>query len=198
MNHTTEEWVDDRGHTPKFKPKEVNYTLSMSNSDLQGLPPLYSKDFDTPDAEIHLTVDKTALNEAPKLEEKKEDSGERKLLLDSPGKSDEDDWNQVFNSFGKKENLLDNDFSKWDPKVNELRDLAPSGFSSKIDSFSGDPKENLLDMMGGVSENDLLNSFVKSNTSGFEDDKEDINAFKQFESRMKVGNKNAKRVPILI
>jgi hypothetical protein len=86
VNHVTEEWVDDRNKESRFKPQNVDYRLVMSNSDLQNLPPLFNKDFSTPDAEIHLTVDKTALeNTSSVLINKANENGneDRKLYIDS-------------------------------------------------------------------------------------------------------------------
>jgi hypothetical protein len=86
VNHVTEEWVDDRNTESRFKPKDVDYRLALSNSDLQNLPPLFNKDFTTPDADIHLTIDKTALNQGTSLLIKKNDENAvkaRKLLIDS-------------------------------------------------------------------------------------------------------------------
>ena len=86
VNHVTEEWVDDRNTESRFKPKDVDYRLALSNSDLQNLPPLFNKDFTTPDADIHLTIDKTALNQGASILTKKNEENAvkaRKLLIDS-------------------------------------------------------------------------------------------------------------------
>ena len=198
INHVTEEWVDDRNHQSKTKPQDVNYRLALSNSDLQSLPEMYQKDFSTPDAEIHLVVDKTAMKENQKTE--------RKLLIDGNSNNngipemeeDDSDWAKAFQSFGEnKGNILDENYSNFDPREKDLRSLAPSSFSSNIDNFSGNPRENLNDMMGGISEDDMLNSFVSKDQMGFEEDLEDKNALKEFESKINKKTGGMK-LPILI
>ena len=194
VNHVTEEWVDDRNHQSKAKSQDVNYRLALSNSDLQNLPEMYQKDFSTPDADIHLVVDKTAL-------EKK--NSERKLLIDGDNRvpemeEDDSDWARAFQSFGNSQgNLLDQNFERFDPREKNLQNLAPSSFSSNINNFSGNPKENLSDMMGGISEDDMLNSFVSKDQKGFEEDLEDKNALRKFESEMN-RKSGSMKLPILI
>lgn len=207
VNHVTEEWVDERNHASRHKPKDVDYTLSLSNSDLQSLPALFNKDFSTPDAEIHLTVDKTALESSKpatalvKKDQTKDE--ERRLGLDpaNPGfynQDENDDWSKAFGSFGNASQLLDQDFSKLDPKSSEMRDLAPSSFSANLDSFTGNPSSDQLDLLGGVSEDDLLDKFIRSNAKGFQGDNQDKDAFQKFEEQMSTTGKQARRVPILI
>ena len=89
IHPVTEEWVDDRNQEPKLKPQNVDYRLVMSNSDLQNLPAIFNKDFSTPDAEIHLTVDKTALEGKKSILVSKDDSKDRKLYVDSQPLIDE-------------------------------------------------------------------------------------------------------------
>ena len=201
VNHVTEEWVDDRKYESKAKPKDVNYRLALSNSDLESLPSMYQKDFTTPDADIHLIVDKTALEEDNK-------KNERKLYLDRkplrnnrlPVKQnlDDSDWGRAFQSFGSdNQNIFDKDLSNFDPRGNSIRKLAPSSFSTSIDNFSGNPRENLDDMMGGISENDMLNSFISKDKKGFKDDLEDKNALREFENEMNA-NTGSLKLPILI
>lgn len=210
VNHVTEEWVDDRKHQSRFKPEDVNYNLMLSSKDLETLPPLFNKDFAMPDADIHLTIDKTALEGARggvSVKKEAAPEGERKLYVDAApqkkqswgGLDDDADWKKAFDSFDdSKGNILDADVAQLDPSRDSLESLAPSSFSMNLDSFSGNPKENLEDMMGGVSENDLLNEFVGQDSKGFAEDNEDLLALKKFQRQMGEGAKGAKRVPILI
>jgi hypothetical protein len=122
-----------------------------------------------------------------------------RILLDNAPVGDlehryDDDWDKAFNSFDKQGgNMMDMDLAGMDPRAGSLENLAPSKFSEQINSFSGSPKENLRDMMGGMSEDDLLNNFVSKNQSGFQDDMEDEKALRRFEKAM-----NGKGSPILI
>lgn len=210
VNHVTEEWVDDRKHESRFKPQDVDYNLVLSSKDLQKLPPMFNKDFTTPDADIHLTIDKTALATKTKsvtVETDTQPEQERRLYIDSaPGLSqawgsaeDDEEWKKAFNSFGNsKGNILDAEIPGLETEDEELAKLAPSSISQSMYNFSGNPKENLTDMMGGVSENDLLNKFVRNESNGFQDNMEDLNALKKFEKQMGDSVKGARRVPILI
>jgi hypothetical protein len=217
VNHVTEEWVDKSKDDAKFKPEDVNYTLTMSNGDLQRLPSVYTKDFSTPDAEIHLMVDKTAMDKKDTnstgtlsasivSEDPHQDNHERRLVLDKGepdsfyNKEEDDDWSKAFNSFGNSSsgNILDEDMKTLDPEYNELKDMAPSSFSRNIDQFTGNPNSDQMNLLGGVSENDLLNKFIQDNSSGFEDDLQDKQAFQNFEKSMSSDKKATMKVPLLI
>jgi hypothetical protein len=127
---------------------------------------------------------------------------ERKLYIDNESSlqnnfNDDDEWDKAFNSFGKDNgNLLDMDMKSLNPNGDSLQSLAPSKFSEQIDSFSGSPSENLSDLMGGMSEDDLLNDFVKKNENGFQEDMEDEQALRNFEKQM--NSRSPKKVPVLI
>ena len=227
ISPVTEEWVKDNKihlehsdndlNSDSFEKEDannrnINYTLSMSNSELSQLPDGFSKQFETDDADINFVLDKSALNPNHNTEEKPclDDENDNKRTKEyarelitvgsrkrkhrrnrrhMPRKlrrkvsKDNNNWGQLLNSFDSENtNILDEDLTAYNPSAGQLSD-SPSEMASQLANLSGNPRSNSQNFLGDNGDSSLKD-FMQEGNSGFFEDKEDQNALKEFEQSM--------------
>lgn len=199
IGQTTEEWVDDR-HQRNKPEKALNYNFSLTNSDLRSYPDGFTKNYQTNDADIHFSVDKSAMRHFST--KKGKTCGKREAVMPRHLKTitrrnnglrrrrkQDKSWEKALNSFDSMDNkLLNGDLGSYNPR-GELAD-APSDMAKGLMSLDGNPRKNDYDLLGGAMKDLSLSNFINKGMGEFDEDREDRRALSNFEEKMNDDGRN--------
>lgn len=227
-NGVTEEWVDDREilknksnnqntvnsesdgqsllenlEENNQNGKSLDLNLSLTNSSLENMPDGFSKDFNTDDADIHFSIDKSALagfnmsgnetslnpkdcikNKLKRGHKSREltlarslrgQRLERENVRNMHQNREDRTWDRALHSFdSSEERIIDDELEKYNPESSRQLGFAPSKFALDFNSMNTNPRKSSKALLSGVGdENKDLERFVSGHEKGMKFEEDD-------------------------